>query len=71
MRTGLTGRQLAAVLAVLLGVFLFAAGPVWRHPWEVDGAVWLSYAPIPLLVAGVLLATRRFAGAPTSSTCCR
>ena len=52
--------QTAAVLAVAVAIFFFVAGPVWRHPWSIDGSVYWSYAAIPLLVAGVLLMARRF-----------
>src|SRR5512140_3131860 len=37
----------AAVLAVALAVFAFAAGPVWRHRWEPNAAILWSYAVIP------------------------
>lgn len=47
-----TGERLA-VLGVALSIFLFAAGPVWRHRWEPDAAILWSYAVIP---AGVLAA---------------
>jgi hypothetical protein len=49
----LTTKERAAVLAVALGVFAFAAGPVWRHRWEPDAAILWSYAVIP---AGVFAA---------------
>ncbi len=40
------------IFAIALCIFLFATGPVWRHPWDVafDFAVYYSYAPIPFLV---------------------
>jgi hypothetical protein len=43
----------AAVLGLALGVFAFAAGPVWRHRWDPDAAILWSYAVIP---AGVFAA---------------
>ncbi|HTS03534.1 MAG TPA: hypothetical protein VMN04_13500 [Thermoanaerobaculia bacterium] len=49
----LTTRERLAVLATALGVFAFAAGPVWRHRWEPDAAILWSYAVIP---AGVFVA---------------
>lgn len=58
--TGLTRTQLAVVLVIALGLFARGAGPVWRDPWNIDAAVYLSYLAIPPLVAGLALATRRF-----------
>lgn len=52
----LTTRERLAVLGAALAVFLFAAGPVWRHRWEPDAAILWSYAVIP---AGVLAAFLR------------
>ena len=52
----LTMRERVAVLGAALSVFLFAAGPVWRHRWEPDAAILWSYAVIP---AGVLAAFLR------------
>lgn len=49
----LTTRERLVVLAVALGVFAFAAGPVWRNRWEPDAAILWSYAVIP---AGVFAA---------------
>ena len=43
----LTMGERAAVLAVALAVFAFAAGPVWRHRWEPNAAILWSYAVIP------------------------
>ena len=48
------------MLALLVLIFLFAGeAPVWRNPFRIDRAIWLSYAPIPLLVAGCLGWDRR------------
>jgi hypothetical protein len=48
------------MLAVLTGVFLFGGSrPVWHNPFDIDLAIWLSYAPIPILVAAGLLWSRR------------
>jgi hypothetical protein len=58
--TGLTRRQFWGVLLAALALFAFAAGPVWRNPWDIDASVFLSYAAIPPLVLAVLLASRRF-----------
>lgn len=57
---GLTPRQFWGVLAVALAIFAFAAGPIWRDPWNIDARVFLSYGAIPPLVLAVLLASRRF-----------
>lgn len=43
----LTTPERLAVLGAALSVFLFAAGPVWRHRWEPDAAILWSYAVIP------------------------
>lgn len=58
-KLGLRPWQLAAVVAGLTAVFVFVDGPIWRHPYEPDLAILLSYAPIPLVVAGVLLGVGR------------
>jgi hypothetical protein len=48
-------------LAVLIAIFFFGGGhPVWANPFDVDLAVWLSYAPIPLVVLALLFVHRRF-----------
>jgi hypothetical protein len=52
------------VLTLALAIFFFWAGPVWRHPWQIDASVYWSYAVIPALVAGVLLATRKWGWRP-------
>jgi hypothetical protein len=51
----LTARERAAVLAVALLVFAFAAGPVWRHRWEPNPAILWSYAVIPPAVLAAFL----------------
>src|SRR5215471_21197982 len=58
--SGLTRRQYIVIFAIALAVFLFANGRLWRHPFDVDRAVWWSYAVIPPLVAGFLYASGRF-----------
>jgi len=57
--TGLSVAQLTGCLAVLLVVFLFWGGPIWRHPFEVDAGVLISYALVVPLVLGCLVAARR------------
>jgi plastocyanin len=52
----LTTPERVAVLGAALSVFLFAAGPVWRHRWEPDAAILWSYAVVP---AGVFAAFLR------------
>jgi len=49
-----------AMLVVLVALFLFAGkSPIWRNPFDIDQAVGLSYAPIPVLVAISLAVSRR------------
>jgi hypothetical protein len=48
------------MLAVLVTVFLTAGErPVWQDPFDIDRAIWFSYAPIPLLVLGGLFISQR------------
>src|SRR5207344_399883 len=51
----LTAKERAAVLALALAVFAFAAGPVWRHRWEPNAAILWSYAVIPPAVFAAFL----------------
>lgn len=51
----LTHTELALIVLSVLPIFFFQAGPVWQHPYQIDAAVYWSYAPIPLLVAAALL----------------
>lgn len=58
----LTRLQLWGFLAIAVGIFLFASGPVWQHPWDIGAlnrAIFYSYAPIPLLVLGGLAWKKR------------
>jgi hypothetical protein len=58
----LTRFQLWGFLAIAVGIFLFASGPVWQHPWDIGAlnrAIFYSYAPIPLLVLGGLAWKKR------------
>ena len=53
----LTRAQFWACLTIALTLFLFATGPVWAHPWNMnilDVAIYVSYLPIPILVIGCL-----------------
>jgi hypothetical protein len=53
--------QLSGALAVALTLFLFEAGPIWRHPWDMEllnRAIFWSYVAIPLLVIGCLAWSR-------------
>ena len=53
----LTRLQFWGILAISVSIFLFATGPVWRHPWRMgvlNHAILWSYLPLPLLVAGAL-----------------
>lgn len=58
----LTSVQLWGFLAIAVGIFLFASGPVWQHPWDIGAlnhAIFYSYAPLPLLVLGGLAWKKR------------
>lgn len=59
----LTPAQFWGCLGTALLIFGFVTGPVWRHPWDIgalDVAIWYSYIPIPLMVAGCLVYKRAF-----------
>lgn len=59
---GLSRKELLASLALLVLVFLFVEGPIYKDPWNmslVDRAIGWSYAPIPIFVAIVLYAKKR------------
>jgi hypothetical protein len=48
------------MLALLVTIFLFGGeNPVWHDPFDIDRAIWFSYAPIPLLVAAALWWSKR------------
>lgn len=47
--------ELFWVIALVLPIFFFEGGPIWRHAFQIDAAVYWSYAPIPLLVLVFLL----------------
>ncbi|MEP7120906.1 MAG: carboxypeptidase-like regulatory domain-containing protein [Byssovorax sp.] len=54
--------QLGLALAVAFTLFLLEAGPVWRHPWDMEllnRAIFWSYVAIPLLVIGTLAWSKR------------
>jgi hypothetical protein len=58
----LTRLQFWGFLALAVTIFLFASGPVWEHPWDINAlnrAIFYSYAPLPLLVLGGLAYKRR------------
>jgi hypothetical protein len=54
----LTRSEVAVVVAAVLPIFFFFGGPIWRHAFRLDAAIGWSYAPIPLLVAALLLRRR-------------
>ena len=61
---GLSARDLtlpeaAVIVAIAVTHFLFAAGPIWKHPWSPNANIVWSYAPVPLMVAVALLRGRR------------
>jgi hypothetical protein len=47
------------IVAVAVTHFLFASGPIWRHPWSPNANILWSYAPIPFMVAIALLRGKR------------
>jgi hypothetical protein len=52
-----------ACLATGVVLFLFVSGPIWNHAWHFDRlnrAILYSYLPLPFIVAGALVVTRRF-----------
>ena len=54
--------QFWSVLGLAFTLFLFQAGPVWRHPWDMEllnRAIFWSYVLIPLLVIGCLAWSKR------------
>lgn len=54
--------QFWSVLGLAFALFLFEAGPVWRHPWDMEllnRAIFWSYVVIPLLVIGCLAWSKR------------
>jgi hypothetical protein len=60
--TRMSRAQFWSVLALALTLFLFEAGPVWRHPWDMDllnRAIFWSYVLIPILVIGCLAWSKR------------
>lgn len=60
---GLPRPLFLGILAAVVALFMLARGPVWEHPWDIDmldSAIFWSYLPIPVLVAGGLLLARRF-----------
>jgi hypothetical protein len=59
----LSRAQFWACWTTVVALFFFDTGPIWRHPWDMgafnDAVLW-SYLPVPLLVAGCLVGSRRF-----------
>ena len=54
--------QLGGTLAIAFTLFLFEAGPVWRHPWDMEllnRAIFWSYLAVPLLVIACLAWSKR------------
>jgi hypothetical protein len=62
-RAGLTRGQQVVVLLIAVSAFLFLQGPAWWEPYDYP-RLWRqiswSYLPIPVLVAAMLWARRRF-----------
>lgn len=61
---GLTRLEWWGVLICSLLVFLFANGPMWHRPFDIDGHIVWSYLVIPILVGFVLLRGGRFEKGP-------
>ena len=54
--------QFWSVLGLAFTLFLFEAGPVWRHPWDMEllnRAIFWSYVLIPVLVIACLAWSKR------------
>lgn len=48
------------ILLTLVTVFLVGGkAPIWHNPFDIDRAIWLSYAPIPILVIACLAWQKR------------
>jgi hypothetical protein len=58
---GLTRVEIVCVVAAVVVLFAFVAGPIWRHPWTPNASILYSYIPIPFIVALVLLRGKRLA----------
>src|SRR5688572_21841288 len=54
----ITTRELTWIVLLVLPIFAFLGGPIWDHSFEIDSAVYWSYAPIPLLVLAALVRRR-------------
>lgn len=67
----LTGRQMLLLVALVLPIFFFLEGPIWRHPFAIDESILWSYAPIPVLVFAALVWLRKltWAGFLVSTVC--
>jgi hypothetical protein len=50
----LSRAQFFSILVIALAIFAVGCGPIWRHPFDIDAAVFASYVPIPVLVAACL-----------------
>jgi hypothetical protein len=51
--------EVGLLLFSMVLLFLVGLGPVWEHPWDVDGSIGYSYLPIPFLVLAMLAWKRR------------
>jgi hypothetical protein len=60
-RPGLSRGDVLLCLGLSLAVFLLYQGPFWRHRWQLDASIGVSYLVIPFIVAGVLAYRRRLA----------
>ncbi len=62
--TGLSRTQWWIILLTSLAVFLFAAGPMWERPFEIDAHILWSYLVIPVLVAFFLATSKKLRPLP-------
>jgi hypothetical protein len=59
----LSAAELLISLLLLLLLFAFVDGPIWLRPFDIERAVLWSYAPIPVVVLGILWWRERLAAA--------
>ena len=60
----LSRRSFWIAFAIVLGLFLFLGGPVWRDPFNIDRQIIGSYLPIPILVAALLAVEKKLRAMP-------
>ncbi|MBI1851434.1 MAG: hypothetical protein HYR85_13925 [Planctomycetes bacterium] len=63
MTPRLSRLQFWSIFAIAVAIFALGCGPIWRHPFDIDVAVFVSYAPIPLLVLACLAWSKKLGAA--------